>query len=72
MTVRYLPKYRRCTLTLMNRGKFTDADLAYLSANYLTLEVLCSDRPESAAEVQGLRSGSSSEKTGSPASRRSN
>jgi Family of unknown function (DUF6058) len=33
---------------------FTDADLAYLSANYLTLEELCADRAESPVAVQRL------------------
>jgi hypothetical protein len=33
---------------------FTDADLAYFAANYLTLEELCADRPESPENVQRL------------------
>jgi hypothetical protein len=35
-------------------AEFTDADLVYFSANYLTLEELCADRPESPERVQGL------------------
>jgi hypothetical protein len=35
-------------------AEFTDADLAYFSANYLTLEELCAERPESPERVQGL------------------
>lgn len=38
----------------MSRTKFTDADLVYIRANYLTLEALCAARPESADEVQAL------------------
>jgi hypothetical protein len=38
----------------MRQAKFTEADLDYLSANYLTLEALCADRSESAAEVEAL------------------
>ena len=33
---------------------FTEADLAYLSANYLTLEELCTDRAQSPEEVRSL------------------
>jgi hypothetical protein len=33
---------------------FTEADLAYLAANYLTLEELCEGRPESPEEVRAL------------------
>jgi Family of unknown function (DUF6058) len=33
---------------------FTEADLAYLSANYVTLDELCADRAESAEEVRRL------------------
>jgi hypothetical protein len=33
---------------------FTEADLAYFAANYLTLEELCADRPESPENVQRL------------------
>src|SRR5919109_2418646 len=35
-------------------AEFTEADLAYLAANYLTLEELCEGRPESAEEVRAL------------------
>jgi hypothetical protein len=35
-------------------AEFTDADLAYFSANYVTLEKLCAGRPESPERVQGL------------------
>jgi hypothetical protein len=38
----------------MTNSKFTEADLAYIDANYLTLEGLCADRAESAAEVEAL------------------
>jgi hypothetical protein len=34
--------------------EFTDSDLAYFSANYVTLEKLCAGRPESPERVQGL------------------
>jgi hypothetical protein len=33
---------------------YTDADVEYIRANYLTLEELCADRPESAADVAEL------------------
>jgi Family of unknown function (DUF6058) len=33
---------------------YTDADLAYFSANYLTLEELCADRAESPEDVRRL------------------
>jgi hypothetical protein len=33
---------------------YTDADLAYFSANYLTLEELCADRAESPGDVRRL------------------
>jgi hypothetical protein len=35
-------------------ARFTEADLAYLSANYVTLEELCADRAESPGDVGGL------------------
>ncbi len=38
----------------MSDTKFTRADLAYLSDGYSTLEALCADRAESAAEVKEL------------------
>jgi uncharacterized protein DUF6058 len=38
----------------MRQAGLTEADLAYLSANYRTLEALCAGRPESPAEVQEL------------------
>jgi len=37
--------------------EFTEADLAYLAANYLTLEELCEGRPESPEEVRALIAG---------------
>ena len=38
----------------MDPSKFTPADLAYITANYVTLEALCADRAESPDEVQAL------------------
>jgi Family of unknown function (DUF6058) len=37
--------------------EFTEADLAYLAANYLTLEELCDGRPEAPEEVRALIAG---------------
>jgi hypothetical protein len=37
--------------------EFTEADLAYLAANYVTLEELCEGRPESPEEVRALIAG---------------
>lgn len=34
--------------------QYTSADLAYISANYLTLEALCAERPESPAQVEEM------------------
>ncbi|HYX88374.1 MAG TPA: hypothetical protein VE753_03305, partial [Gaiellaceae bacterium] len=36
------------------RMHYTAADLEYLRANYLTLEQLCAERPESPEEVRAL------------------
>lgn len=38
----------------MPESTFTDADLAYISGNYVTLDALCADRPESVDEVRAL------------------
>jgi hypothetical protein len=35
-------------------GRLTDADIAYLRADYVTLVVLCADRPETPEEVERL------------------
>ena len=34
--------------------RLTDADIAYIRANYATLPELCSDRPETPEQVEGL------------------
>lgn len=38
----------------MSEAKFTDSDLAYISANYITLDALCADRAESPDDVRAL------------------
>jgi hypothetical protein len=38
----------------MSTSKFTDADVAYITASYVTLEALCADRPESPDEIRAL------------------
>jgi Family of unknown function (DUF6058) len=38
----------------MAEPHFTEADRAYLRANYVTLEQLCADRPEEPAEIRRL------------------
>jgi uncharacterized protein DUF6058 len=38
----------------VTRATFTDGDVVYINANYRTLDELCTDRTESAAEVQAL------------------
>ena len=38
----------------MGTRRFTDADLAYIRANYVTLEALCADRPDAPDEIRAL------------------
>jgi len=52
--IRLLPKCRGAILSGMSEAQFTEADVAYIQASYVTLESLCEGRSESADEVRRL------------------